>query len=539
MKKKVLAVIMALVLVVAMSAATVQPALAQEAEAADFSVIAGCWESADSESETLTITEDGLFIYINGDMDSQGYLEYVDEYEDGNGRYDMYNREGVWLAGIYQDSEDSLHMGNDEGIVFTRTEEYREEIAEEQWDVSQGPSCVLTCGLQYTGMVPLRNDSSWNGGYYYADMTEDGITVIVNCCAANGTDEYVTSPEYREVFAEMVSGSEVMDYEDGQNQYLTQKFSYPVYDLSFTTGGNEDTCVWKMILFQTDTYTYAYAFKMYADFAEDMEGEYWYSLDTLEMLDLSGYEIEEPDYDPSAEGESLEDFIAYFDTWHLYGDLNQESIRIYGDGTWAYYNAIEEDGTGGYLFDDGTFETFGTNALMLYSADGTYVADVSLNEYGDLALTPVLEGYGIFDGVTIFIRESECTGYTVYVDDDPSAEPVSLEDLITFFDGWYLCGDLNAESIYIYGDGSWIFYNAIEADGTGGYVFDEGTFEAIGTIGLQLYSADGSHVADVSMNEFGELVLTPVVEGYADFYGDTIFDRESESVAYEAQDADF
>ena len=41
------------------------------------------------------------------------------------------------------------------------------------------------------------------------------------------------------------------------------------------------------------------------------------------------------------------------------------------------------------------------------------------------------------------------------------------------------------------------------------------------------------------MNEFGELVLTPVVEGYADFYGDTIFDRESESVAYEAQDADF
>ena len=47
------------------------------------------------------------------------------------------------------------------------------------------------------------------------------------------------------------------------------------------------------------------------------------------------------------------------------------------------------------------------------------VADVSLNEYGDLALTPVLEGYGIFDGVTIFIRESECTGYTVYVYEHP------------------------------------------------------------------------------------------------------------------------
>ena len=56
---------------------------------------------------------------------------------------------------------------------------------------------------------------------------------------------------------------------------------------------------------------------------------------------------------------------------------------------------------------------------------------------------------------------------------------------------------------------------------------------------LQLYSADGNYVADVSLNEFGELVLTPVIEGYANFYGDTIFDREAESVAYEAQTADY
>ncbi|MDH8276271.1 hypothetical protein QIG69_28365, partial [Klebsiella pneumoniae] len=67
-------------------------------------------------------------------MDSQGYLEYVDEYGDGNGRYDMYNREGVWLEGIYQDSEDSIHMGNDEGIVFTKTEEC--------WEEAQDSICV-------------------------------------------------------------------------------------------------------------------------------------------------------------------------------------------------------------------------------------------------------------------------------------------------------------------------------------------------------------------------------------------------------------
>ena len=252
--------------------------------------------------------------------------------------------------------------------------------AEEQWE-AQGPSCVLTSGVQYTGMVPLENDSSWNGGYYYSDMTEDGITVIVNCCAANGTDPDVMDSGYRKVFAEMVSGSEVADYQDSQNQSLTEKFTYPVYDLSFTTGANEDTCLWKMVFFQTDTHAYAYAFKMDADFAEDMEEEYWNAVDTLDMIDLSYYyeKIEDVDNDPSTDGESLEDFIAYFDSWYLYGDLKEESIRIYGDGTWAYYNAIEEDGTGGYLFDDGTFETSGTTALRLYSADGTHVADVTLN----------------------------------------------------------------------------------------------------------------------------------------------------------------
>lgn len=120
MKKKALAVTITLALsVAAMSVATVQPVLAQDTESQtkteDFSKIAGFWKNADSkEEETLTITEDGLFVYhIMEAEDSQGYLEYVDEYGDGNGRYDMYNRIGIWLAGIYQDSENSLHMENE------------------------------------------------------------------------------------------------------------------------------------------------------------------------------------------------------------------------------------------------------------------------------------------------------------------------------------------------------------------------------------------------------------------------------------------
>lgn len=280
-------------------------------------------------------------------------------------------------------------------------------FAEEQWY----PSCVLMSGVQYTGMAPLECDSEWNGGYYYSDITEDGLTVIVNCCAANGTDSFAMEDGYRAVFAEMVSGSAIADYQEGQNQELTAKFTYPVYDLSFITGANEDTRLWKMFFLQTDSHTYGYAFDMAVDFAEDMEEEYWRALDTLELVELSDYAVEETDYDPSAEGESLDDFIAYFDTWYLCGDLNAESIYLYGDGTWLYRNAIEEDGTGGYIFDEGTFDTVGTIGLMLYSADGTYVADVCLNEYGELVLTPAIEGYANFFEDTIFIRESESVAY--------------------------------------------------------------------------------------------------------------------------------
>ena len=543
MKKKVLAFIMAFVFCAAvMSAAAVQPALAQEMEAADYSAIAGFWENADNAGETLRITEDGLFVYINGDMDSQGYLEYVDEYEDGNGRYDMYNREGVWLGGIYQDSENSIHMGNDDGVVFIRAEE------DGQWEDTQDSICVLTTDLEYADLVPLCDDPSWNGGYYYADMSEDGLKIIVNCCAEIQGYEDATSQEYREAFVAMVSGGEVMDYQESQNQSLTEKFSYVIYDITYTTGANEDTRLWKMFYFQTDTHDYAFAYQMDADYAESMEEEYWDAVNSLELISVSYVQTGETEYDPSANGESLEDCIAFFDWWYQYGDLNAESICIFGDGTWVYYNALNEDGTGGYVFADGTFVASGTDVLQLYSADGSYVMDASLDEYGDLMLTPVDPDYDSIYADAAYIRASESVAYEAQPtgsdddpssnDDDPSVSGESLEDCIAFFDWWYQYGDLNAESICIFGDGTWVYYNALNEDGTGGYVFDEGTFVAAGTDVLQLYSADGSYVMDASLDEYGDLLLTPVDPDYGSFYADAAYIRASESVAYEAQTAE-
>ena len=266
--------------------------------------------------------------------------------------------------------------------------------------------CVLASSMQVEGLVPLTDDFTWNGGYYHSSMTEDGILSIVNCCAANGEAADAADPAFREAFAAMVSEYAVADYQDSQNQSLTEKFTYPVYDAIFTTGANEDTCLWNMLLLQTDTHTYAYAFRMDADYAEELEGQYRSAVDALALMDASAMAD-----DPSARGESLEDFIAFFDTWYQYGDLNAESIRLNGDGTWEYRNALNDDGTGGYLYDDGTFLTSGTTVLQLISADGSHVADVSLNEDGDLMLTPVTERFSSVYADAAFVRESESIAY--------------------------------------------------------------------------------------------------------------------------------
>ena len=227
----------------------------QVEDGADYAALSGVWKNEDAQTdETLTLSADGLFVYHTGEGDDvQGYLEYVDEYNDGNGRYDMYNRMGMWLEGFYLDSADTLHMGNDGAAVFTRTEEDQaEENSEgqtENEDSVEKKSYVLMSNKRYTGLRPLYNNSSWEGGYFYSDMTEDCMTVIVNCSALNDNEFTGTPEEYMEQFAGFVSESEIKDFTAVQNQEYTEKFTYPAYELEFTTGANEDTCKWKMLYF--------------------------------------------------------------------------------------------------------------------------------------------------------------------------------------------------------------------------------------------------------------------------------------------------
>ena len=78
----------------------------------------------DGEKGTASIYMDGeggfIAYYASGSVEASGYLEYVDEYEDSNGRYDMYDGELGLINSFYFDSDTQIHMGNNDGNIYIK-----------------------------------------------------------------------------------------------------------------------------------------------------------------------------------------------------------------------------------------------------------------------------------------------------------------------------------------------------------------------------------------------------------------------------------
>lgn len=94
-----------------------------ESDTAIFAATEGTWR-LDGEKGTASIYMDGeggfIAYYASGSVEASGYLEYVDEYEDGNGRYDMYDGELGSINSFYFDSDTQFHMGNNDGSIYIR-----------------------------------------------------------------------------------------------------------------------------------------------------------------------------------------------------------------------------------------------------------------------------------------------------------------------------------------------------------------------------------------------------------------------------------
>ena len=243
-------------------------------EAADFSRTEGTWVLSGEGGGLLTLMLDGqgYFTAIHRDgQEISGYLEYVDEYGDGNGRYDMYDSEGIFLQGFTFDSHDQIHVGNDEGTEYVRIDAEEEEASI--------PIGALVSTPGFTGLTPVVTDNDFHGGYYYSDLTEDGLTRIVNCGIPSGLVSYERD-ELISQFIELICDSEYRDLTVQEEAFG----SYPAYRLSWLSGENEDTRHWDARLVCTDAYLYIYAFDTAADYAEEMASTWQETLDNLDLV---------------------------------------------------------------------------------------------------------------------------------------------------------------------------------------------------------------------------------------------------------------
>ncbi len=247
---------------------------------ADFSRTEGNWYlDGEAGSASLYMDGEGGFIafYASGYTETAGYLEYVDEYGDGNGRYDMYDGEGNFINGFYFDSDTQIHIGNgDLSSVYIRLDTPPVDGEEEM----PAPG-VLVYSPGFTGLTPLEADNDYFGGYYYADQTEDGLTTIVNCGFTN--DSLLTDETTEEAIArwlEMVCGE--MPGELSMEETVME--SVPAYRLTWRTGANEDTRQWDGLMVLTDLYTYLYAFDTHADHAAEMVDTWEEVFASLELI---------------------------------------------------------------------------------------------------------------------------------------------------------------------------------------------------------------------------------------------------------------
>ena len=245
-------------------------------EGVDFSRTVGLWR-LDGAEDTASIYMDGMgyftTYYASGAMEATGYMEYVDEYGDGNGRYDLLTYDGEFLLGFYFDSDTQIHVGNGDEVIYIRADE-----GEVEYDENYRPSGVLMPAYNFTGTTPVENNNAYYGGYYYADKTEDGYTTIVNCGFKNEftqdtMDDYILS------CLEKVCETEInnLTIKEGTMD------SYPAYYLTWNTWENEDTRKWTGRLVPTDNYTYLYAFDTDADFADEMADTWREALEGLTL----------------------------------------------------------------------------------------------------------------------------------------------------------------------------------------------------------------------------------------------------------------
>ncbi len=161
---------------------------------------------------------------------------------------------------------------------------------------------VITGATHFTGMTTEQIDNNHKGGYYYSDLTEDGMTKIINTGYAS---DFLDEPLLESLELPLLDEEAMNKYIEEQAKDLTLYNTYylsssdstpknltitkdeslnvysPAYILSWESGEGEEARKWDALFFDTYDYTYFYAFNTKAEFADDMKDVWLEQFDKL------------------------------------------------------------------------------------------------------------------------------------------------------------------------------------------------------------------------------------------------------------------
>lgn len=206
-------------------------------------------------------------------------IDFADLNGDGNSDVTMwFDNSGseilmVWFwdteSALFMYQPDESQLGEDEGRGdLIPDDEGRGDLILDDDDVVP----VLMGGaLPFTNMETLQSENYEDGTYYYADVTEDGLTIVVNTVLPHDfVDDAQTLEDYLIDCALTLGATDTYLLETvEENNVYTENMSYPVYIVTYTAGENEDTREWTVFVMDTDSYTYLYGFGTTLDWADD------------------------------------------------------------------------------------------------------------------------------------------------------------------------------------------------------------------------------------------------------------------------------
>lgn len=198
------------------------------------------------EGDAWEMFQDIDFADLNGDGNSDVTMHFID----GDNELIM-----VW----FWDTESKEFLCQPELCVLGDEDEGRGDLI---LDEDNAVPVLMGGALPFTNMETLQSENYEDGTYYYADVTEDGLTIVVNAVLSRDVaDDSQTLEDYlTDCALDLGAADSAQLLTIELNDAYTENMSYPVYIVTYISGENEDSREWTVFAMDTDSYTYLYGF---------------------------------------------------------------------------------------------------------------------------------------------------------------------------------------------------------------------------------------------------------------------------------------